>query len=336
MITDYVTLFPFPDWVYRLGIRSQLRQRLAIERDNRLIQDQLAYANRLKHQPIAIMTQAANDQHYEVPIDFYQHVMGDYKKYSCGLYESPQTTLTQAEEAMLTLTCQRAELADHQHILELGCGWGSLTLFMAERFPNATIMGISNSQSQRHYIEQEASKRGLNNISIKTMNVADLELNESFDRIVSVEMLEHVRNYDLLFSRIAGWLVPNGRFFAHIFGHQQYAYLFDDATQSSWMARHFFSGGQMPSQSLFSHFQSDLTIVQNWTISGNHYARTCSDWLANMDKNRHAIKPIFDRVYGKQSRRFWIYWRLFFMACEELFAYKNGEEWQVYHYLFAK
>ncbi|MBG90885.1 MAG: SAM-dependent methyltransferase [Actinobacteria bacterium] len=325
---------PLPDPIYRIGIRNLLKQRLKDETQRYKQLGIKDYANTLKSQEIAIMTQDANDQHYEVPVSFYNYVMGDHKKYSSCYFDSEKDTLSQAEARMLTLTCQRAQLEDGQDILELGCGWGSLSLYMAKTYPKARITAVSNSHSQKVFIDQEAENQGINNLKVITENIANLRLTDTFDRIVSVEMLEHVRNYDALFSRIASWLKKDGSLFVHIFGHHRFAYPFEDESSQSWMARHFFSGGQMPSQSLLSCFNHHLKIQEEWVVSGTHYAKTCREWLKNMDKNKAKIIPIFKETYQDNYKKFWVYWRLFFMACEELFAYNNGHEWQVYHYRF--
>jgi len=330
-----ISTVPLPDILYRLGIRAQLRARLkAVSNhyETHTIQD---YANDLSASPIAIQTDKANDQHYEVPASFFDIVLGKHKKYSSCLYNKGTLSLDVAEDEMLALTCERAELKNGQDILELGCGWGSLSLYMARRYPDATITVVSNSHSQKIYIDQCAQQEGLTNLTVITTNVAVLELSGSFDRIVSIEMLEHIRNYQAMFSKIRRWLKEDGKLFVHIFGHHKWAYVFDDDETSSWMARHFFSGGQMPSQDLFSHFNHDLSVEKDWVVSGIHYAKTCREWLNNMDAHKSDIMAIFHDVYGEKASIFWIYWRLFFMACEELFAFNEGNEWQVYHYLLT-
>ena len=325
-----------PDKIYRRAIKRLLRIKLNNEKETYKTQTIQDYANTLKKQEIAIMTQEANDQHYEVPISFFEHVMGSHKKYSSCIFENNNSNLSKAEYDMLELTCKRAELDNGQHILELGCGWGSLSLFMAQKYPSSNITVMSNSTSQKAYIDEQIKKKQLQNITVITANIATLELNKQFDRIISIEMFEHVRNYELLFKKISQWLNKNGQLFIHVFGHKHYAYPFEDNEQKSWITRHFFSGGQMPSLDLFEQFNKDLNVTKKWIISGNHYAKTCKKWLENMDSNKSHIIPIFKNTYGHKTKQFWIYWRLFFMACEELFKFNNGEEWQVYHYLLHK
>ncbi len=341
-----------PDALVRLGIRRLLRRRLREQdagspaaRQARL----LALVGELRLSPIAINTADANAQHYELPAEFFALVLGAHLKYSCGYYALGDaraaadidggTSLETAERAMLELTCQRARLADGERILELGCGWGSLTLYMAERYPRSRIVAVSNSQSQRRMIEARACARGLANVEVLTCdaNVLAFPPGTAFDRVVSVEMFEHMRNYERLLSRIAGWLAPGGTLFVHIFAHRRFAYPFEVKDADDWMARWFFSGGLMPSVGLLGHFQRDLGLIDEWQVDGRHYERTSNDWLANMDRNREAIRPLLAATYGAgEARRWWVRWRVFFMACAELFGFADGTEWLVSHYLFAK
>lgn len=325
-----------PDTVIRWGIRRLLRKRLREEARRAADPDSAVnFMSLLKGSPIAIRTDDANRQHYEIPTAFYERVLGPRLKYSSALWESETRELGAAEDAMLDLTCRRADLRDGQAILELGCGWGSLSLFMAERFPRCDITAVSNSRTQRAHIEGQARARGIRNLRVLTADVNELELDATFDRVVSVEMFEHMRNYDELMRRIRGWLRDDGRLFVHIFCHQRFAYTFETDGDDDWMARYFFSGGVMPSFDLLGRFDRDLQQEQAWRVSGLHYARTLEAWLRRMDGCKDELYPLFEQTYGSaDARKWWVYWRVFFMACSELFACGGGEEWIVGHYLF--
>ncbi len=326
-----------PDNFLRWGIRRELYARLRVEsgflRQSGAAHKE-AHVQILKNSPIAIYTDAANEQHYEVPAAFFEQVLGTNLKYSSGLYLTPDADLDEAELAMLALSCERAMLSDGQQVLELGCGWGSLTLYMAKYYPNSQITAVSNSASQKLFIDTKCRERSLHNVSVITADIASVNFDVTFDRIVSVEMFEHVRNYEALFQKCASWLTDDGCMFVHVFGHRELAYLFD--TADSWMAKYFFAGGQMPSFDLFLNFQSHLTLQSRWAVSGQHYAKTCRGWLVNMDRTWPVIAPVFDTIYGPKAAQFRRYWRLFFMSCEELFAWDKGNAWQVYHYRFCK
>jgi cyclopropane-fatty-acyl-phospholipid synthase len=327
-----------PDPLLRFGIRRLLRQRLQ-EIDDPSPAGQVGrFAASLRTLPIAVNTAESKTQHYEVPTAFYQRCLGPRLKYSSGYYDTGRETLGESEERMLALTCDRAQIADGQAILELGCGWGSLTLWIAERYPQAKITGVSHSRTQREHILGEAARRGLRNVEIITcdMNAFDFPAG-SVDRVVSVEMFEHMKNWPRLMAGIARWLRPEGRFFAHVFTHARFCYHFEARDDSDWMSRYFFTGGMMPAHGLFPCLQDDLQLLQEWKVNGRHYARTAEHWLENMDRHRAEIMPLFAETYGPdQARKWWAYWRVFYLACAELWAFRNGEEWHVSHYLFRK
>ncbi len=327
-----------PDRLIRLGIRRLLRQRLREIYTEDSAAALAKFATDLRSRPIAVNTAESKEQHYEVPTVFYQHCLGPRLKYSSCFYTTGQETLAQAEEAMLALTCERAQLADGQHILELGCGWGSLTLWMAEKFPRSNITGVSHSRTQREHILAEAARRRLTNVTIITCDMNDFAAPETaFDRVVSVEMFEHMKNWPALMARIARWLRPGGLFFAHVFVHARFAYHFEARDESDWMSRYFFTGGMMPAHDLFPKFQDDLRLVSDWKVNGTHYAQTAAHWLENMDAHRAAILPLFATTYGDaQAVKWWSYWRMFYLACEELWRFRDGEEWHVSHYLFRR
>jgi cyclopropane-fatty-acyl-phospholipid synthase len=279
-----------------------------------------------------VATDTANEQHYEVPSDLFQTFMGPHLKYSCGYWPAPETTLDEAEAAMLELTCKRAGLEDGMDILELGCGWGSLSLWMAQQYPHSSITAVSNSRTQKKFIDA----RGFRNLEVITADMNEFETSRKFDRVVSVEMFEHMRNWHELLRRINGWLKEDGRLFIHIFVHRELAYLFNDAGEVNWMAEHFFKEGMMPSESLLSHVNNDMLVDHHWRVNGRHYAKTLRAWLDRIDKNAKDAIAILERTYGKDARIQFGRWRIFFMACEELFGFKGGEEWYVAHYLMRK
>lgn len=331
-----------PDAMIRLGIRQRLAETLREHRKPTVEAQRAAlmqYIAGLKTMPVAIATQEANEQHYEVPTRFYQLVLGPHLKYSSGYWPDERTTFAESEAAMLRLTCERAELQDGQRILELGCGWGSLSLWMAAQYPNAQITSVSNSRTQKQFIDAEAAKRGLTNLTVITANMIGFQGvgDGVFDRCVSVEMFEHMKNYQELLRRVSTWLKPGGKLFVHIFTHREYAYHYEVRSDDDWMAKYFFTGGQMPSDDLLLYFQEHLKIEDHWCVSGLHYSKTSEAWLANMDANRAEILPLFAETYGRdQVTRWWVWWRLFFLACAELWGYRGGEEWIVSHYRFVK
>ncbi|MBB3226478.1 cyclopropane-fatty-acyl-phospholipid synthase [Luteibacter sp. Sphag1AF] len=330
-----------PDALLRLGIRRLCAQRLREERQGGLDEQADRFRARiemLRTSPVAIHTDAANAQHYELPPEFFQLCLGKRLKYSGCYYPFGNETLEQAEEAMLELYGERAQLADGQEILELGCGWGSLTLWMAARYPSARIVAVSNSSPQREFIEGRCRELGLANVRVITQDVNRLQLDApKFDRCVSIEMFEHMRNYDTLLRNIAGWLKPGGKLFVHIFAHRTLMYPFETEGDDNWMGRFFFTGGLMPSSDTLLWFQRDLDIEKRWHVDGRHYERTANHWLANQDAHRDEVMRALVKAYGADAAPLWFQrWRMFWMACAELFGYDDGQEWLVAHYRFVR
>lgn len=329
-----------PDFLLRYGIRRLLRRRLKdegcggdIEQQQRRFTELLA---ELRQSPIALQTAAANEQHYEVPTEFYLKSLGAHLKYSSCYWPGGTRDLDAAEAAMLNLSCERAQLEDGQQILELGCGWGSLSLWMAQHYPGCRVTAVSNSATQKQHILEQARQRGLANIEVITADMNDFETELKFDRIVSVEMFEHMRNYQKLMARISGWLRAEGKLFVHIFCHRTLMYPFETEGDDNWMGRYFFTGGLMPAFDTLLHFQDRLQIEERWLVNGIHYKKTLDAWLRKTDKNRDEILAIFARTYGAEQAKVWLQrWRMFYMACSELFGYNGGTEWPVAHYLFA-
>ncbi len=330
-----------PDAVTRRGIRLLLKQRLReIKTQDPEHTAQLcrAFLSEMETAPIAVATEKANEQHYELPAEFFQKVLGPQLKYSCSYWPSDVSDIAEAEKASLAVTCSRAQLVDGLDILELGCGWGALTLWMAEQYPGSRITAVSNSDSQRIFIEDQAKRLKIRNVDVITadMNILNLEA-ERFDRVVSVEMFEHMRNWAALYERVADWLKPGGMFFKHIFVNRTAPYLFEDKGQSDWMSRHFFTGGMMPSDDLPLFFQNHLRLINRWRWNGQHYERTANAWLSNMDQQKGKLWPLLQSCYGDAlAQTWWHRWRVFFMACAELFGYQGGQQWWVSHYLFEK
>ena len=329
-----------PDSVIRAGIRRLLDRKLVEIKagDHEHADDTLNdFVDMMNASPVALVPELANEQHYEVPSAFFGYCLGEHRKYSCCEWTAETKDLDDAERQSLETTVSRAGIEDGMRVLDMGCGWGSVSLYLAEKYPNCSIVSVSNSSSQRAYIVNTAKERGLSNIEVIVQDMNDFEAPGTFDRIVSVEMFEHMRNYAELFGRINRWLNPGGRFFMHIFCHRTTPYEFIDKGPSDWMSRHFFSGGIMPSLDLPLRFSSDLNIEKRWTWNGEHYAKTSRAWLEKMDAHRNHIMPVLRETYGEQDAdRWWMRWRMFYMAVEELFAFNRGEEWFVGHYLFSR
>lgn len=329
-----------PDSIIRKGIRHLLRGRLKELKSTPSLspEEQLSsFRSQLASHAVTEDTQAANEQHYELPPAFFQEVLGPNLKYSSAMWWTDTHSLSEAEENMLNVSIERAQIKDGMSILELGCGWGSLTFWMAKTFPKATVSAVTNSALQADFIKQEASNRGLTNISLIKADVGTLELDQKFDRIVSVEMLEHVRNYEALFKRIESWLNPGGKLFVHVFSHADHPYLFETQNASDWMAKYFFTGGTMPSHDLLPSFRGNLALEKEWKINGIHYAKTLEMWLKTMDEKEARVRSILAQCYPVKELDTWVQrWRMFFMASAELFAFDKGRAWGVSHYLFSK
>ena len=329
-----------PDFLIRTGIRKLLKERLSQEKKATVELQQahlMQLIEELKNSPIAINTVEANEQHYEVPTKFYQYCLGKNLKYSSGYWKDGVNDIDTSEDDMLEITCNRAELKDGQEVLELGCGWGSLSLYMAKKYPSSKFTVVSNSRTQKLHIDEQAKQRGINNLTVITVNINDFTIDKTFDRVVSVEMFEHMRNYQKLMHKVSTCLKADGKLFVHIFTHKDFAYKFEVIDETDWMSKYFFTGGIMPSDDLLLYFNEHMSIQQHWHLSGMHYSKTSEAWLQNMDKHKNEIMPLFEETYGKeQAVKWWVYWRIFYMACAELWGYNGGEEWIVSHYLFSK
>jgi|TARA_B110000263_G_scaffold130948_1_gene113885 cyclopropane-fatty-acyl-phospholipid synthase len=326
-----------PDFLLRRGVRSQGKQRLLMMEKSNPVKEYNEFLKEASSGDIAIHTDDANNQHYEVDSEFFQYCLGKNLKYSSCYWNEDTSSLDEAEENMLDLYCKRAEVKDGIDILDIGCGWGSLSLFLANKYPRSNITGVSNSPSQKHFIDNEASKMNLKNLKIITSDINDFDSSKQFDRIISIEMFEHTKNSKKLLDSINGWLKPNGSFFMHVFAHKDNPYYFDRNQNNAWMAKYFFTGGMMPNHNLFRDLKSKLDYQKSWMLSGTHYEKTSNAWLDNMDLNRTKILELFKvNSNNRIAKRKFHFWRLFFIACAEIFGYANGSEWCVSHHLFKK
>ena len=328
-----------PDYFIRQGIVRNCENRLNnenVSNTEKVSSKKQSWIQQMKESPIALVPEKANEQHYEVPPAFFENVLGKHLKYSSGYWPDGVNSLDESEESMLELSFERAQLVDGDSILELGCGWGSLTCYMALKLPNSKITAVSNSKDQKEHILNRCKNQGLDNIEVITADMNDFGTESKYDRVVSIEMFEHMRNYKKLLSKISSWLHDDGKLFIHIFTHQSVVYPFENQGEADWMAREFFSGGMMPSHDLLLHFQDDLIIDDVWSMSGTHYEKTSLAWVNKMDANKDSIMKIFLKTYGDDAKLWFQRWRIFFMSCEKLFGYNNGSEWGVSHYRFSK
>ena len=342
MITKLIELAEkgiIPDYFIRQGIVRNCENRLNnenVSNTEKVSTKKQSWIQQMKESPIALVPEKANEQHYEVPPAFFENVLGKHLKYSSGYWPDGVNSLDDSEESMLELSFERAQLADGDSILELGCGWGSLTCYMASKLPNSKITAVSNSKDQKEHILNRCKNQGLDNIEVITADMNDFGTENKYDRVVSIEMFEHMRNYKKLLSKISSWLNDDGKLFIHIFTHQSVVYPFENQGEADWMAREFFSGGMMPSHDLLLHFQDDLIIDDVWSMSGTHYEKTSLAWVNKMDANKDSIMKIFSKTYGDDAKLWFQRWRIFFMSCEKLFGYNNGSDWGVSHYRFSK
>lgn len=323
-----------PDSLIRWGIRNQLKQHSLFLANNP--KSDQSWIEELSKGPIAECTDTSKEQHYEVPTEYFKSVLGTHLKYSSCFWNKATTSLEMAEANMLRLSCEHAELENGQSVLELGCGWGSLSLWMAEHYPESSITAMSHSKTQKAYIDSESKRRGLDNLKVITSDINDFDTSKRFDRIVSVEMFEHLRNHSLLFDRLNTWLKDDGRIFIHVFAHHKESYLFEVEHERDWMAEHFFTGGMMPSINYLPSAAKPFKELNRWEINGAHYSKTLEAWLLKQDQEERIILKHFLNTYGKDSKLWIQRWRIFYLACSELFAYNGGKEWPVMHYLFAK
>jgi len=326
-----------PDWILRRGVRSQGKERLNMMNKVDSRKEYSKFINEASTGNIAVNTDDANNQHYEVDSEFFKYCLGKNLKYSCCFWDDGTSDLDAAEDNMLEIYSKRAEITDGMNILDIGCGWGSLSLFLAQKYPKSEITGVSNSSSQKIFIDSEASKRNISNLKIITRDINDFRTEEKYDRILSIEMFEHTKNTKKLMNLINDWLNPNGLFFMHVFAHKENPYYFDRDQKNAWMAKYFFTGGMMPNHNLFKDLKSNLEYQKSWMLSGEHYEKTSNAWLDKMDQNKKEILSLFERSNSSSiAKRKFHFWRLFYIACAEIFGYDNGNEWVVSHHLFKK
>lgn len=326
-----------PDSLLRRGVRNQGRQRLQMMKNTDLKQEYLTFLKQASSGKIAVHTDDANNQHYEVDSEFFQYCLGKNLKYSSCYWNDDTSSLDEAEDIMLDLYCKRAKIEDGMTILDVGCGWGSLSLYLAQKYPKSKITGVSNSNSQRKFIEKLGYERNLHNLNIVTKDINSFDTNKKFDRIISIEMFEHTKNSKILMDSINKWLSPDGLFFMHVFAHKYNPYYFDTEQKNAWMAKYFFTGGMMPNHDLFRDLESDLNYQKSWMLSGTHYEKTSNAWLEKMDSNKTKILELFRRNNSNSvAKKKFYFWRLFFIACAEIFGYNGGSEWIISHHLFKK
>jgi len=335
-----------PEWLQRKLIQSHLKWwsgRLEAGGD---AEKQHHYREKMikvfrENEKIAEATEEAKEQHYEVPTDFFLLSLGPWLKYSSCYWPKGCSTLRGAEEAMLEKICERAQIQDGMEILDLGCGWGSCGLYLLKKYPNVKVTFFSNSTTQQAYIREQA-KKGNNLDRIKSIagDVNVTELNAEFDRIVTNEMFEHMKNYEKLFEKVSKWLKPEtGLLFIHVFCHRFFPYQFKvkDSNNADWMGRNYFTGGSMPSFDTFLYFQKHLAIQNTWMINGVHYSKTLEAWLDLLKEKESIISEIFAKEYGADKVTEHLNgWKLFYIMSSEAFKYNEGNDWCVAHYTFKR
>ena len=318
-------------WILRLECDGDVEKKMEYKRK---------FIHKLRRSPIAIHTDKANEQHYEVPTAFFNLVLGKRMKYSSALFPEKDTTLEEAEDAMLKLVCQRAQVSDGHTVMDLGCGWGVTGLWICEKYPSCKVVCVSNSATQKKFIDQVAAEKGYSQrLECITCDANIFETERKFDRIISIEMFEHMKNFDELMQKIALWLKPEGHLFTQILCHREFTYSFNtkQGSDTEWMAQNFFTGGTMPSSDLFLYFQKDLIIMDHWNVNGKHYSKTLEAWLRQLDYKKDDVMKVLEKAYGCEEAPQQLFnWRMFFMYCSEVFGFRDGNEWIVAHHLFKK